>query len=84
MNTHTNSQLVTVIYYEDASLVIKNDVKSFELGLGGRVILPASYKQGKSIIAVCEGKVNFLNKVGDRILPEERADKAEYAELSFH
>ena len=84
MSAHNQSQLVTVIYYEEASLVIKHDVKSFEIGLGGRVVLPASYKQGKSIIAVCEGKVNFLNKVGDRVLPAEQTDNTEFAELSFH
>jgi hypothetical protein len=32
------------------------------------VVIPQSFKEGKSIIAVCDGEIEILNKIGDRIL----------------
>jgi uncharacterized protein (TIGR02922 family) len=63
--------VVTVIYYDDTSLELKHDVKAFDYGKGGRVVLPSEYRLGKSIVAICEGDVKIINKVGDRILPVE-------------
>ena len=83
MNSNETS-LVTVIYYEESSLEIKHDVKRFECNQGGRVILPLEYKKGKSIIAVCEGRVKFLNKIGDRILPNDSKGTKDSLELPFH
>ncbi len=59
---------VTIIYYQDDGLELYHSVKIFEQNAEGRVIIPQSYKDGKSIIAVCEGDVEILNKIGDRIL----------------
>lgn len=84
MNTTTESQLVTVIYYEEASLMIKHDVQTFEVSPGGRVVLPMQYKKGKSVIAVCEGRINLLNKMGDRVLPANKTEMKDQADLSFH
>jgi uncharacterized protein (TIGR02922 family) len=61
-------KLVTVIYYSDTSLELLHTVKSFLQCPKGRVVIPDSFKKGKSIIAVCEGQINIMNKVGDRIL----------------
>lgn len=62
---------VTVIYYVDGSLELKHDVCIFDENLNGRVVIPNNYKQEKSIIAVCEGEIEILNKVGERILSVE-------------
>jgi len=59
---------VTVIYYREGSLELVHEVLEFEENVNGRVIIPELYKEHKSIIAVCNGKVDILNKVGDRIL----------------
>jgi len=59
---------VTVIYYREGSLELVHDVLDFDENKNGRVIIPESYKEHKSIIAVCNGEVDILNKVGDRIL----------------
>ena len=59
---------VTIIYYHIESLELLHEVKSFPRNHRGRVVLPEAYKEGKSIIAVCEGEINILNKIGDRIL----------------
>jgi uncharacterized protein (TIGR02922 family) len=59
---------VTIIYYKDDGLELHHKVKTFEQNTEGRVIIPTLFKQGKSIIAVCDGEVDILNKVGDRIL----------------
>ncbi|MCI2284701.1 TIGR02922 family protein [Colwellia sp. MSW7] len=59
---------VTIIYYQDDGLELHHKVKSFDQNADGRVIIPQAFKDGKSIIAVCDGEVQILNKVGDRIL----------------
>ena len=59
---------VTIIYYHDESLELRHEVTSFLKNEQGRVVIPEAFKEGKSIIAVCEGEIQILNKVGDRIL----------------
>lgn len=59
---------VTIIYYQDDGLELHHKVQTFEQNQDGRVIIPQTFKSGKSIIAVCDGEVEILNKVGDRIL----------------
>ena len=60
---------VTIIYYHDQSLELFHELKSFSSNGKGRIIIPEMFKKSKSIIAVCEGEITILNKVGDRILP---------------
>jgi uncharacterized protein (TIGR02922 family) len=64
----TQQRTVTIIYYNDDGLELHHKVKSFKQNDDGRVIIPQSFKTGKSIIAVCDGEIEILNKVGDRIL----------------
>jgi uncharacterized protein (TIGR02922 family) len=59
---------VTVIYYREGSLELVHEVLDFDENQNGRVIIPEAYKEHKSIIAVCNGEIDILNKVGDRIL----------------
>lgn len=59
---------VTIIYYQDDGLELHHKVQTFEQNDDGRVVIPQTFKNGKSIIAVCDGEVQILNKVGDRIL----------------
>ncbi len=59
---------VTIIYYQDNGLELHHTVEVFDQNLTGRVIIPKEFKKGKSIIAVCDGEVEILNKIGDRIL----------------
>ena len=67
--TKMTRRKVTIIYYSDSSLELHHQVESFPQNEHGRVIIPESFKQGKSIIAVCDGEIDILNKAGDRILP---------------
>ena len=64
----TQQREVTIIYYRDDGLELHHKVKSFDQNDEGRVIIPQAFKEGKSIIAVCDGEIEILNKVGDRIL----------------
>ena len=73
MNTKELTK-VTIIYYEDHSLELMHDIKSYTKNATGRVIIPAPYKEGKSIIAVCLGEITIMNKVGDRIIAADVAD----------
>ena len=64
----TKQRKVTIIYYDDDGLELYHKVKTFDQNDKGRVIIPPAFKEGKSIIAVCDGEIEILNKVGDRIL----------------
>ncbi|WNC73185.1 TIGR02922 family protein [Thalassotalea psychrophila] len=66
-----SSKTVTVIFYDNNSLELQHQVGNFPYNQNGRVIIPTEFKKAKSIIAVCEGVVNVLNKIGERILPLE-------------
>ena len=63
-----NLTQVTIIYYHVDSLELIHAVKYFPSNQHGRVVIPKIFKEGKSIIAVCKGEIQILNKVGDRIL----------------
>jgi len=67
----TTKRKVTLIYYTEGSLELKHDVQTFEQNVNGRVIIPDDFKENKSIIAVCDGEIEILNKVGERILSIE-------------
>lgn len=66
-NKALEQRLVTIIYYSDISLELMHEVHTFPKSISGRVVIPASFKVDKSIIAVCDGEINILNKVGDRV-----------------
>ena len=63
----TNLRTVTIIYYNDLSLELMHDVERFPQNENGRVIISKEFKQDKSIVAVCDGEITILNKVGDRV-----------------
>ena len=65
-NKEVEQRLVTIIYYSDLSLELMHEVHTFSQSKSGRVVIPESFKVDKSIIAVCDGEVTILNKVGDR------------------
>lgn len=59
---------VTIIYYCDTSLELWHKVAMFPQNEQGRVIISSAFREGKSIVAVCDGEVEILNRIGDRIL----------------
>ena len=65
---------VTIIYYEDDGLELHHKARTFDQNTEGRVIIPQAFKEGKSIIAVCDGEIEILNKIGDRILSVNYVD----------
>ncbi|RKF21559.1 DUF2375 domain-containing protein [Alginatibacterium sediminis] len=52
----------------DNSLELFHKVLELEQKPNGRVVVPESFKRDKSIIAICDGKVEILNRIGDRNL----------------
>jgi len=66
-NCEQEMRLVTIIFYSDISLELMHEVHTFPKHKSGRVIIPDSFKVDKSIIAVCDGEITILNKVGDRV-----------------
>mgnify|MGYP000283007461 FL=1 len=67
---------VTIIYYSDLSLELMHESACFPQNDNGRVVISEEFKKGKSIIAVCDGDVSILNKVGDRVDNTSNEDKA--------
>jgi uncharacterized protein (TIGR02922 family) len=63
-----NLTTVTIIYYQENSLELKHEIKSYPKNKSGRVIIPQEFKQDKSIVAVCLGEITIINKIGDRIM----------------
>jgi len=59
---------VTIIYYRENDLELYHDVETFHQNASRRVVIPQDFKEGKSIIAVCDGEIDILNKIGDRVL----------------
>ncbi|GLX77307.1 TIGR02922 family protein [Thalassotalea insulae] len=70
----TKLRTVTIIYYNDISLELMHEVKCCRQNENGRVVIPEEYKVGKSIIAVCNGEVEILNKIGDRVQMDDAAE----------
>lgn len=67
---------VTIIYYSDLSLELMHEAACFPQNDNGRVVISDEFKKGKSIIAVCDGEVSILNKVGDRVDNVDYEDEA--------
>lgn len=59
----------TLIFFEEGALDLRHETHSFNRSENGRLIIPDELKQGRSIIAVCDGEVDILNSIGDRIVP---------------
>lgn len=64
----TTLTTVTIIYYNEHCLELNHTVKEYPKNESGRVIIPAEFKVGKSIVAVCLGEITILNKIGDRVI----------------
>lgn len=69
MQQDNEFRTVTIIYYSDLSLELLSESHTFNVSPTGRVVIPSSFRNGKSIIAVCAGEIEILNKIGERILP---------------
>lgn len=69
--SNSHEEVITIIYYCDSSLKLKHHICAVKKSKSGRVIIPDEFKQDKTIVAVCNGEVDIMNKVGERILPSE-------------
>lgn len=68
-----DNKVVTVFYYDNRSLVLKHRVMHYPYTANGKVMIPTAFKKFRAILAVFEGDLTVLNKVGERILPMEDA-----------
>ncbi|MCM2678408.1 DUF2375 family protein [Echinimonas agarilytica] len=71
-----NTLQVTVLYFTDSDLRLRDESLELEVGNGGRAIIPRGYKDGKQIVAVLAGECHLLNRIGDRVLPISSASIA--------
>lgn len=64
---------VTVLFYEEpVSLEMHNAVlRDLDISETGRVILPESFRKGRSIIAVLDGECRILNSLGERVYSQK-------------
>jgi hypothetical protein len=70
ITTIEHSKKFTVIYYHDTSLELKFDHLQTNEHHDERIKLDHQYRLGKSIIAICDGHVKFINRFGDRVLSD--------------
>jgi len=61
---------VTVIYCCDDDLSLYRKTRSFNLNAYGDMIIPQDFKRGKTIVAVCDGEINVINSIGDKLVEE--------------
>ncbi len=61
---------VTIIYCCDNDLAMYRKTQVFNLNAYGDMIIPQDFKRGKTIVAVCDGEINIINSVGDRVVEE--------------
>lgn len=61
---------VTVIYCCDGELAMYRKIQNFKLNAYGDMIIPQDFKRGKTIVAVCDGEIDILNSVGDKLVDE--------------
>jgi len=61
---------VTVIYCCDEKLAMYRKIQSFNLNAYGDMIIPQDFKRGKTIVAVCDGEIDIINSVGDKLVEE--------------
>ena len=61
---------VTVIYCCDDDLALYRKTQSFNLNAYGDMIIPLDFKRGKTIVAVCDGEIDVINSVGDKLVAE--------------
>jgi uncharacterized protein (TIGR02922 family) len=68
----TSNPTVTILYYEaPVGLEMHNAVMTdLQVSHSGRVIIPESFRRGKSIIAVLEGECKMLNSLGERVFSQ--------------
>ena len=59
---------VTVIYCCDDDLAMYRKTQNFNLNAYGDLIIPQDFKRGKTIVALCEGEVDIINSVGDKLI----------------
>jgi len=61
---------VTIIYCCDNDLAMYRKTQVFNLNAYGDMIIPQDFKRGKTIVAVCDGEIDIINSVGDRVVEE--------------
>jgi len=61
---------VTIIYCCDNDLAMYRKTQIFNVNAYGDMIIPQDFKRGKTIVAVCDGEINIINSVGDRLVEE--------------
>ena len=57
----------TILFYDCNSLELQQETLDLQITNTGRVVIPDEFKEGRSIVAVCDGTVKILNKLGDRL-----------------
>ncbi len=72
---------VTLLYFTEDDLRLRDETLALEVGRGGRAIIPPEYKAGKQIIAVLAGECHLLNRIGDRVLPLSTVSVQENVDL---
>ncbi len=68
VNVSETNRKVTVIYCSDYDLSLYRKTKTFKLDAYGKLIIPSQFTVGKTIVAMCDGEVDIINTIGDKLV----------------
>ena len=59
---------ITVIYCCDTALEIFRETMDVNNDAYGDMVIPKDFRSGKTIVAVCEGEINILNSINNKLV----------------
>ena len=59
---------ITVIYCCDNKLELYRETMDVNDNSYGDMVIPKDFRAGKTIVAVCEGEINILNSVDNKLV----------------
>jgi uncharacterized protein (TIGR02922 family) len=59
---------ITVIYCCDDELELYRETMDVNNNAYGDMVIPKDFRSGKTIVAVCEGEINILNSIDNKLV----------------
>tara|TARA_B110000881_G_C18082703_1_gene274354 strand:+ start:173 stop:382 length:210 start_codon:yes stop_codon:yes gene_type:complete len=63
-----SNRKITVIYCCDNKLELYRETMNANDNSHGKTVIPEDFSDGKTIVAICEGDVNILNSINDKLV----------------
>lgn len=60
-------ETVTILYYTCDHIALQSETLELPVTSTGRINIPDEHKEDRTIVAVCRGEVDIINRLGDRL-----------------